>query len=132
MDAGERYTVADLSLAESGGLKVAWARSRMPALAALRAQAEKDQPLAGQRVAGCLHVTKETAVLIETIEAAGAEVSWSGCNPRSTQDEVAAWLAAAAQLVELLNLLLLCCGSAGLWLLVVHWLFAGWAGWLAG
>jgi len=94
MDAGERYTVADLSLAESGCLKVAWARSRMPALAALRAQAEKDQPLAGQRVAGCLHVTKETAVLIETIEAAGAEVSWSGCNPLSTQDEVAAWLAA--------------------------------------
>ena len=94
MDAGERYTVADLSLAESGGLKVAWARSGMPALAALRAQAEKDQPLAGQRVAGCLHVTKETAVLIETIEAAGAEVSWSGCNPLSTQDEVAAWLAA--------------------------------------
>ena len=94
MDAGERYTVADLSLAESGGLKVAWARSRMPALAALRAQAEKDQPLAGQRVAGCLHVTKETAVLIEAIEAAGAEVSWSGCNPLSTQDEVAAWLAA--------------------------------------
>jgi adenosylhomocysteinase len=66
----------------------------MPALAALRAQAEKDQPLAGQRVAGCLHVTKETAVLIEAIEAAGAEVSWSGCNPLSTQDEVAAWLAA--------------------------------------
>ncbi len=93
MDAGERYTVADLSLGEAGGLKVAWARSRMPALAALRAQAEKDQPLAGQRVAGCLHVTKETAVLIETIEAAGAEVSWSGCNPLSTQDDVAAWLA---------------------------------------
>jgi adenosylhomocysteinase len=66
----------------------------MPALAALRAQAEKDQPLAGHRVAGCLHVTKETAVLIEAIEAAGAEVSWSGCNPLSTQDEVAAWLAA--------------------------------------
>lgn len=93
MDAGENYTVADLSLAEAGGLKVAWARSRMPALAALRAQAIVDQPLAGQRVAGCLHVTKETAVLIETIEAAGAKVSWSGCNPLSTQDDVAAWLA---------------------------------------
>ena len=94
MDAGERYTVADLSLAEAGGRKVAWARSRMPALAALRAQVVKDQPLAGQRVAGCLHVTKETAVLIETIEAAGATVCWSGCNPLSTQDDVAAWLAA--------------------------------------
>jgi len=65
----------------------------MPALAALRESAERDLPLKGQRVAGCLHVTKETAVLIETISAAGAEVSWSGCNPLSTQDDVAAWLA---------------------------------------
>jgi adenosylhomocysteinase len=85
--------VADLSLADAGGLKVAWARSRMPALAALRAKAEVEQPLAGHRVTGCLHVTKETAVLIETIAAAGAEISWSGCNPLSTQDDVAAWLA---------------------------------------
>jgi adenosylhomocysteinase len=65
----------------------------MPALAALRANAEVEKPLAGQRVAGCLHVTKETAVLVETLVAAGAEVSWSGCNPLSTQDDVAAWLA---------------------------------------
>jgi len=65
----------------------------MPVLAALREQAILDQPLAGMRVAGCLHVTKETAVLIETIAAAGAEISWSGCNPLSTQDDVAAWLA---------------------------------------
>ena len=93
MDEGDTYTAADLSLAEAGGSKVAWARSRMPALAALRAEAEKDQPLAGQRIAGCLHVTKETAVLIETIEAAGGKVSWSGCNPLSTQNDVAAWLA---------------------------------------
>jgi adenosylhomocysteinase len=93
MDKGELYTVADLSLADQGALLVDWARSRMPVLAALRAQAEKDKPLAGMRVAGCLHVTKETAVLIETIRAAGAELSWSGCNPLSTQDEVAAWLA---------------------------------------
>ena len=54
-----------------------WARSRMPVLAILRKEAERTKPLAGQRVAGCLHVTKETAVLIETIVAAGAEVSWS-------------------------------------------------------
>ena len=93
MDKGELYTVADLSLADEGALRVDWARSRMPVLAALRAQAEKDKPLAGMRVAGCLHVTKETAVLIETIRAAGAELSWSGCNPLSTQDDVAAWLA---------------------------------------
>ena len=93
MDEGEGYRVADLSLADEGALRVDWARSRMPVRAALRAQAEKDQPLAGMTVAGCLHVTKETAVLIETIEAAGAKVSWSGCNPLSTQDDVAAWLA---------------------------------------
>tara|TARA_B100000683_G_scaffold47031_3_gene43854 strand:- start:509 stop:1774 length:1266 start_codon:yes stop_codon:yes gene_type:complete len=93
MDKGELYTVADLSLADQGALLVDWARSRMPVLAALRAQAEKDKPLAGMRVAGCLHVTKETAVLIETIRAAGADLSWSGCNPLSTQDDVAAWLA---------------------------------------
>ena len=93
MDKGANYTVADLSLAEEGSLRVDWARSRMPVLAALKAQAEQDKPLAGMRVAGCLHVTKETAVLIETIRAAGAEISWSGCNPLSTQDDVAAWLA---------------------------------------
>ena len=93
MDKGELYTVADLSLADEGAMRVDWARSRMPVLAALRDQAEKDKPLAGMRVAGCLHVTKETAVLIETIKAAGAEISWSGCNPLSTQDDVAAWLA---------------------------------------
>ncbi len=93
MDRGETYTVADLSLADEGALRVDWARSRMPVLAELRAQAEISKPLAGMRVAGCLHVTKETAVLIETIVAAGAEISWSGCNPLSTQDDVAAWLA---------------------------------------
>jgi len=74
-------------------MRIDWARSRMPVLAALRKQAEIDKPLSGMRVAGCLHVTKETAVLIETIQAAGAEISWSGCNPLSTQDDVAAWLA---------------------------------------
>lgn len=93
MDKGELYTVADLSLADEGAMLVDWARSRMPVLAALREQAQKDKPLAGMRVAGCLHVTKETAVLIETIKAAGADISWSGCNPLSTQDSVAAWLA---------------------------------------
>ena len=93
MDKGGSYTVADLSLADEGAMLIDWARSRMPVLAALRKQAEVDKPLAGMRVAGCLHVTKETAVLIETIRAAGADISWSGCNPLSTQDSVAAWLA---------------------------------------
>ena len=93
MDTSGPYTVADLSLADAGEKRVAWARSRMPALAALKEKAEIDKPLLGQRVSGCLHVTKETAILIETIVAAGAEVSWSGCNPLSTQDDVAAWLA---------------------------------------
>ena len=55
---------------------------------------EKERPLEGQRIAGCLHVTKETAVLVETLIAAGAKVAWSGCNPLSTNDEVAAALAA--------------------------------------
>jgi adenosylhomocysteinase len=66
----------------------------MPVLMALREQMRQTQPLKGQRIAGCLHVTKETAVLIRTLVAAGAEVSWSGCNPLSTNDEIAAALAA--------------------------------------
>ena len=94
MDKTDKYTVADISQAEAGALRVDWARARMPVLAALKEEALKSKPLAGMKVAGCLHVTKETAVLIETIAAAGAEISWSGCNPLSTQDDVAAWLAA--------------------------------------
>jgi adenosylhomocysteinase len=88
------YKVKDIGLAEQGRLKIDWAEARMPVLAHLRAEFEKTKPLAGQRIAGCLHVTKETAVLIKTLEAAGAEVSWSGCNPLSTQDDIAAALAA--------------------------------------
>ena len=93
LDTGDGYAVRDIGLAEEGSRRVDWARSRMPVLAALKEEAERTKPLAGMRVAGCLHVTKETAVLIETIAAAGAELSWSGCNPLSTQDDVAAWLA---------------------------------------
>jgi adenosylhomocysteinase len=88
------FKVADLKLAEQGRLKIEWAESRMPVLLALRERARAEQPLRGMRIAGCLHVTKETAVLIRTLRAAGAEVSWSGCNPLSTNDEVAAALAA--------------------------------------
>jgi len=81
--------IADPTLAAGGRLKIAWAESRMPVLMALREEHAKARSLAGMRVAGCLHVTKETAVLVKTIVAAGAEVSWSGCNPLSTQDDVA-------------------------------------------
>ncbi|MCX8229723.1 MAG: adenosylhomocysteinase [Planctomycetota bacterium] len=87
------YKVADLSLAAEGRLLIDWAESRMPVLMSLREKFEKTKPLAGQRITGCLHVTKETAVLIRTLAAAGAEVAWSGCNPLSTNDAVAAALA---------------------------------------
>ena len=88
------YKVSDLKLAEQGRLKIEWAESRMPVLMALREKYKESKPLKGHRIAGCLHVTKETAVLIRTLRAAGAEISWSGCNPLSTQDDVAAALAA--------------------------------------
>jgi adenosylhomocysteinase len=85
--------VKDPSLANQGLLKIEWAESRMPVMMKLRREAERTQPLKGMRIAGCLHVTKETAVLVRTLKAAGAEVSWSGCNPLSTQDDIAAALA---------------------------------------
>ncbi len=88
------YKVRDLSLAQAGKLRIEWAESRMPVLMALRQKYRKTKPLKGFRIAGCLHVTKETAVLVKTFVEAGAEVSWSGCNPLSTQDDVAAALAA--------------------------------------
>ncbi|MGQ0612495.1 MAG: adenosylhomocysteinase [Planctomycetaceae bacterium] len=89
-----QFKVKDLSLAAAGRLKIEWAEARMPVLMALRERTRATRPLAGQRIAGCLHVTKETAVLVRTLIAAGASVSWSGCNPLSTQDDVAAALAA--------------------------------------
>jgi len=87
------FKVKNQTLAPQGRLKIEWAESRMPVLMKLRAEAERTKPLKGHRVAGCLHVTKETAVLIRTLQAAGAEVSWSGCNPLSTQDDISAALA---------------------------------------
>ena len=93
LDKGEKYTVRNIGLADEGALLVDWARARMPVLAKLKEEAEQTKPLAGMRVAGCLHVTKETAVLVEALGAAGAEISLSGCNPLSTHDGVAAWLA---------------------------------------
>lgn len=87
------YKVKDLSLAEAGRLKMEWAESRMPVLMQLREKYEQEQPFKGYKITGCLHVTKETGVLVETFAACGAEVAWSGCNPLSTNDEVAAALA---------------------------------------
>ncbi|MBU1882301.1 adenosylhomocysteinase, partial [bacterium] len=80
------YKVKDVDLAQQGRMKIEWAESKMPVMMALREKYSQTKPLQGQRIAGCLHVTKETAVLVETLIAAGAEVSWSGCNPLSTQD----------------------------------------------
>jgi adenosylhomocysteinase len=92
--ANKNYKVKDIKLAAEGRKKIEWAESRMPVMMALREKYKKTKPLKGFRIAGCLHVTKETAVLIETLTMAGAQVSWSGCNPLSTNDEVAAALAA--------------------------------------
>jgi adenosylhomocysteinase len=88
-----KYKVRDLAMAADGGRLIEWAESRMPVLMALRAKYSKTKPFKGYRIAGCLHVTKETAVLVKTFVEAGAEVSWSGCNPLSTNDAVAAALA---------------------------------------
>jgi len=89
-----KYKVQNLSLAKAGQLRIEWAESRMPVLMALMKKYSKTKPFKGYKIAGCLHVTKETAVLVKTFAAAGAQVSWSGCNPLSTQDDVAAALAA--------------------------------------
>lgn len=90
-----KYKVRDVKLADQGRMKIEWAESRMPVMMELRKRYSETKPLKGYKIAGCLHVTKETAVLIETLEAAGAKVSWSGCNPLSTQDDIAAALAAS-------------------------------------
>jgi adenosylhomocysteinase len=84
--------IRDPSLAPAGRKKIEWAESRMPVLMKLKDLHSKQKSLSGVRIAGCLHVTKETAVLVETFRAAGAQVSWSGCNPLSTQDDIAAAL----------------------------------------
>jgi adenosylhomocysteinase len=88
------YKVKDMSLAELGRKKIQLAENEMPGLMALRRKYGKTKPLAGARVAGCLHMTIETAVLIETLVELGAKVTWSSCNIFSTQDEAAAAIAA--------------------------------------
>jgi len=89
-----KYCVRDIAMADEGRKLIDWAESRMPVLMHLKEKYSKTKPFKGYKIAGCLHVTKETAVLIRTFEAAGAEISWSGCNPLSTNDAVAAALAA--------------------------------------
>ncbi len=88
------YKIKDINLASEGRRNIDWAESRMPVMMDFRKKFSETKPLAGMKIAGCLHVTKETAVLVETLIAAGAEVSWSGCNPLSTKDDIAAALAA--------------------------------------
>ena len=88
------YKVADISLAEWGKKEISIAESEMPALMALREKYRVEQPLAGARILGCIHMTIQTAVLIETLEALGAEVRWTSCNIFSTQDHAAAAVAA--------------------------------------
>lgn len=89
------YKVADISLAEWGRKEIRLAEAEMPGLMAIRAEYGPNQPLKGARIAGCLHMTIQTAVLIETLVALGAEVKWSSCNIFSTQDHAAAAIAAA-------------------------------------
>ena len=88
------YKVADISLAEWGRKEIAIAETEMPGLMALRSEFGATQPLKGARIAGCLHMTIQTAVLIETLTALGGEVRWSSCNIFSTQDQAAAAIAA--------------------------------------
>ena len=89
------YKVADIALAQWGRNEISLAETEMPGLMALRTEYGKQQPLKGARIAGCLHMTIQTAVLIETLTALGAEVRWSSCNIFSTQDQAAAAIAAA-------------------------------------
>ena len=89
------YKVADISLAEWGRKETSIAETEMPGLMVLREEYGKAQPLKGARIAGCLHMTIQTAVLIETLTALGAEVRWSSCNIFSTQDHAAAAMAEA-------------------------------------
>jgi len=86
------FKVKDLALASQGTLLIEWAESRMPVLMGIRKDFEKDKPLKGLQIGACLHVTKETGVLVKTLLAGGAKVALCGSNPLSTQDEVAATL----------------------------------------
>ena len=89
------YKVADIKLAEFGRREISLAENEMPALMALRDKYRDEQPLAGAKILGCIHMTIQTAVLIETLIDLGADVRWCSCNIFSTQDHAAAAIAAA-------------------------------------
>ena len=89
------YAIADLSLAAWGRKEIRIAETEMPGLMAIREEFAKTQPLKGARITGSLHMTIQTAVLIETLQALGAEVRWASCNIFSTQDHAAAAIAAS-------------------------------------
>src|SRR5580698_8711595 len=89
----QKYKVADMSLAAFGRREIELAEVEMPGLMATRGKYAADQPLKGARIAGCLHMTIQTAVLIETLTHLGAEVTWTSCNIFSTQDHAAAAIA---------------------------------------
>jgi adenosylhomocysteinase len=93
--ANSEYKVKDISLAELGRKEIEIAEKEMPGLMAIREKYSKDKPLAGVRVTGSLHMTIQTAVLIETFVALGADVRWASCNIFSTQDQAAAAIAAS-------------------------------------
>ncbi len=93
------FKVKDISLAEWGRKEIELAEAEMPGLMSLRKEYKNEQPLKGARIAGCLHMTIQTAVLIETLQALGAEVTWSSCNIFSTQDQAAAAIAATGTAV---------------------------------
>src|SRR5215212_5379136 len=95
IDFNLKYKVKDISLAEWGRKEIKLAEAEMPGLMALRGEYGSKKPLKGARIAGCLHMTIQTAVLIETLVELGAEVTWSSCNIFSTQDHAAAAIAAA-------------------------------------
>jgi len=96
------YKVADISLADWGRKEIAIAESEMPALIKIREKYRASQPLKGAKIIGCIHMTIQTAVLIETLKTLGAEVRWSSCNIFSTQDHAAA-VAAAHRIVEMVE-----------------------------
>ena len=93
MDESKTYKVADMSQAKFGRMEIEIAETEMPGLMALREEFGTSKPLKGARIAGCLHMTIQTAVLIETLTALGAEVTWTSCNIYSTQDHAAAAIA---------------------------------------
>ena len=87
------YKVADISLADFGRKEIELAEHEMPGLMSLRKKYSKEKPLKGARIAGCIHMTIQTAVLVETLQDLGAEVRWSSCNIYSTQDHAATAIA---------------------------------------